>query len=302
MITRRAAVAMACICLSGGSAVAVDLPESMYYPYAITGYAEFSFGLHGAIEDGTYPGGSWSESWGGGQFLGSARTALEVTPEFSIQGDAQFGAWLGSASVSDTFDGNYSVDYTNIDAGVAGHLSWRPQPGVLIGLMGSFGAVSDWGGLGTLAVEGEIGNELWRLYGQAGAMAGVTSEAAEDSARLLYAHGVLTYYVDPNFSLSGNLGVNAFSDDDDGGTHSTGVIWGGRLDYKPEALPFSLFVGYQGWAWAGSDGDGDEWQGLEHAAVAGFRVPFDGEMTLREQDQRVGLYDLNPEYGAVFVR
>jgi len=290
-------------------ALAADPPslivdEAVYYPHPFTGYVQLFFGLDAGQEDGTYDiTESWDESWAGSAVGASGALAYAFSPDFTVQGDAWISGWFGETEGNDSETGDYSYDYDNIYAGVAGHSSWRPDPGVLLGIMGSVGSADDWGTFGTLAVEGVVGNETWRAYGQAGVTVALAGDAADYSAMDLYVRGVLAYYLTPNLSISGNAGVSSYSDDTDGGTSETGVTWGARLEYKPEDWPVTVFAAYQGWGWSGSD-DYADWDGTEHALVVGLRLPFagEGDATLRSLDDTVGLFDMNEMYGQQFVR
>lgn len=292
-----------------GAAFAADPPELIveevaYYPYPFVGYAELSFSGFAAAEDGTYDFGTetYEDSWAGLEFYGAGRIAAPITSSFSVQGDGWVYGWTGAGEWSDSegFGGNY--DFMGAELGAAVHLSWTPSERALIGVMGSLGA-NDYETAGTIAIEGSIGDEMWRAYGQIGLVTWLSDELADASAKRVYARGLVAYYFDPNMSLSGNLGVAKYNDDFDGGTETLSAVAGLRFDFKPDGLPFTGFVAYQGYWWDGGD-DFGTWEGTEHTVAVGMRIPIggDSDMTLREQDDVVGLYDLNPAYGAEFIR
>lgn len=299
------ATGLSALC-SATTASAVDLvvDDAMYYPYSISGYVDLHFGPYVGEEDGNYPGGSWEDSWQGGVFGGAGRAAVVLSPEFTVQGDAWFTGWFGEGSWSNTDSDGDDYSFDEMQGGIAGHASWRPDASMLLGGFASLGMYADWGTFGTAGIEGAIGDEMWRAYGQAGLTAALGGDAGDVNAMDLYARGVLAYYLDPNLSVSANLGVDAFSSDEDGGTTGTGVTWGARLEYKPDSMPFTGYIAYQGWARTGEDNDPEDWTVAEHALVVGMRIPFgaDGETTLRAMDDKVGLFDMNPLYGEEFVR
>jgi len=301
--------------LTAGAAYAADpvADEAMLYPYPISGYVEAFGGFNAGEQSGSYADpypdfSTYDEDWQGAVLGASGHAAMRFTPEFSAQADAWATGWFGHLSGDDTGDGPYEFDYDNIFAGVGGHLSWRPADYQLLGVFGSLGMVSAQefatGTHGTVGIEGAIGDEMWRAYGQAGASAGLSGFPADVNSQTLFARGVLAYYLDSNFSVSGNLGVSHSTSDDSGGLTYDAATWGARLDYKPDGMPLTVFVAYQGWSWSGSDEYPSDWSGTEHAVVAGLRIPFgaDGATTLRAQDDEVGLYDMNPIYGQEFVR
>ena len=287
-----------------------------YYPYSISGYVELRIGFDLGNASGTYNDGapqSWDETWHGMVFGGAARAATPLTSDLTVQGDVWLNGWGWESDISDT--GHLPTDFTatgsSMEGGVAGHLSWRPDSSTLIGVLASLGGDNwsfdgnEYDGLyGTVGLEGAIGDEMWRAYGQVGVTAALGGDAGDDGAVDIYARGVVAYYLDPNLSVSANLGADAFSNDSNGGTTETGITWGARLEYKPADMPFSGFLAYQGWAWSGEDNFPSDWSGTEHALLVGMRIPFgaDGATTLRAMDDEVGLYDMNAIYGESFVR
>jgi hypothetical protein len=121
-----------------------------------------------------------------------------------------------------------------------------------------------------------------------------------DSSRYWYLRGVIARYFAPNLVLSGNVGFDTYTDTTWGGTRSNGVVYGARLEYKPDTLPVSGFLGFQGWCWNGSNNFPDEWKGSESVFVVGLRALFNGS-SLQQMDMDVGLFDMNAAYGEVFV-
>jgi hypothetical protein len=301
--------------LASTAALAADLVvnDAMYYPYPISGYVEAFGGLDAGEQSGSYADpfpafSTYDEDFQGMAFGAAGHVAMRFAPDFSAQGDAWLSGWFGQVSGDDTGDGPYEYDYDNIYAGVGGHLSWRPAEHQLLGVFGSLGMISardfDTGTHGTVGVEGAIGDEMWRAYGQAGFSAGLTDYPADVNSQTLFARGLFAYYLDENLSVSGNLGISRSTSDDNGGLTYEDLTWGARLDYKPDNLPFTAFLAYQGWSWSGEDEYPSDWNGTEHAVVAGLRIPFgvDDTTTLRAMDDEVGLYDMNPVYGRDFVR
>ena len=77
-----------------------------------------------------------------------------------------------------------------------------------------------------------------------------------------------------------------------------GATWGLRVEKKFDDMPVSLFVGYQGWAWDGTEDDSWEWNGSSHTILVGARFAFgEGTETLQDLNATVGLRDMNPIYG-----
>lgn len=312
------AVGLGALTLSSAVAAADPVPivdAVALYPYSISGYVELRIGFDFGDESGTYDDGapqSWDETWQGIVFGGAGRAAAMLTSDFSAQGDVWLNGWAWESTISDTgLPADFTATGNSMEGGAAAHLSWRPDSSMLIGVLASLGGETwafngaGYGGTyGNVGLEGAIGDEIWRAYGQVGVTAALGGDAADDGVMDLYARGVFAYYLDPNLSVSANLGLDSYSSDADGGTTGTGVTWGARLEYKPADMPFSGFLAYQGWGWSGEDNFPSEWSGTEHAILVGMRVPFgaDGAATLRAMDDEVGLFDMNAIYGESFVR
>lgn len=224
------------------------IDDAALYPYPISGYVEGFGGFSFGEQSGSYdlPTETYEDDWQGVVFGAAGHLAMHFAPDFSAQGDAWASGWFGHGSGDDTGDGPYEYDYESTYAGLGGHLSWRPAEYQLLGVFGSLGMVSaqDFatGTHGTVGVEGSIGDEMWRAYGQAGFSAGLTDYPADVNSQTLFARGVFAYYLDANLSVSGNLGVSRSTSDEDGGLTYDELTWGARLDYKPDDMPFTAFV------------------------------------------------------------
>jgi hypothetical protein len=288
-----------------GPAAAAD---NFGYPAAapthqIAGFIELRGGFDSGSETGTYDDGapqSWDESFDGGVFGGTGRAAMSLGPNVSVQADVWTDVFFGSGSGTDTCCGPYSFDYTNTFSGIAGHLTWAPMGGNLLGVFASVGGVEDWGTFATFGFEGALNYGNWRAYGQVGFTSAIAGDADDESADDWYTRAVLAYYMTPNAVFSANLGYDSYSDATDGGTTDNTVSWGARLEFKPASMPVSGFVAYQGWDWSGEDNDPTTWDGSEHAFVVGFRALFNAQ-TLQEMDAVAGLADMNGLYGEAFV-
>jgi hypothetical protein len=164
------------------------------------------------------------------------------------------------------------------------------------GIFASYGGASGAGNFATIGAEAfrDFGN--WRVYGQAGYTGGVSGDASDANAKDWYGQGVVSYYFNPNLALSGNFGGDHYTES--GGYGDTGLTWGVRFEYKLPKLPVSTYVAYQGWHNSDSASYYEE-HSTETTFIVGMRVLFGGK-TLRDNDQNVGLTDMNQIYGEFF--
>jgi hypothetical protein len=271
------------------------------------GYIELNVGASMGQADHS-DSDDWTSEWNEVDIGASGRVAIPVADPLILQLDASALGYRGSYRECDA-DGNYCndwSDYSGAGFGLAAHLAYKMDGG-LIGGMVSFGggadSGSDFDGSVALALEAakDMGN--FRLYGQVGLVKAVTGYHADIGSSDVFAQGVLAYYIDPNFVLSANAGVEHWMDDyyDESGNQFT---WGLRLEKKIDGTPASVYVAYQGWAWSGSGYDPDyyvnhSFDETEHAILAGIRFAFgdDGSSTLQDLNNAVGLVDMNPIFG-----
>jgi hypothetical protein len=269
----------------------------------VTGYFETAIsGFRSEIDWGhTYELGNTDEE---DQFAleGGLRLAVPVAPQFALQLD---GWTYGNTSdiYSCDWDEDECGDWTDQDQAYGGalHLAYKLD-GAVVGGMVSVGSTAY--GLSnfyaTVGLEGAVTVDRFRLYGQIGYTRGMTDEVADDNNEHVYAVGGVTYYLDPNMSVSGGIGVMRYSWDDWPAGTEDGLTWSVRIEKKLEDTPISLFAAYEGWAWRGDRPEVEyEWDGSSHGVKAGLRVAFgDGSNTLQERDNAVPFRDVNGAYGA----
>ena len=287
--------------LLGSTAYAADLdvtvPEEASGP-DLVGYFSVQGGAESILND--YSDGANFDALGDNASA-AARIAFQSDPRFSVQGDLWYRYF---------YEQRFNVARTSWERqypGAAVHLSWHPNSDAnLVGLYGSFGETiytplhdnTDSPGTAQWATEGlegalNVGN--WRFYGQAGVIEELNAPAVH--ARVAFGVAQATYYLTPNFTVSGWAGVNGFVNSD---STSGGGRIGSRIEFKPDGWPVSFFatdqlratrVSYSGGAPAGLTQTA-----IENTAMVGIRVPF-GASTLQELDAADGLVDMNPNYG-----
>jgi hypothetical protein len=296
-------------CLLTGGLIALAVPalagndtRVMNPPHPMSGYVELRGGWDGGGGSGVDDCcGPHHDAWNGDVVGGAGRVAVGLSPNTSVQADAWTNVWTGSGSGDQ--GGPFSYSYSNAYSGIAVHLTRHTTEGHLVGVFASVGSVIDTGAFGTVGVEAVHNFNNLRFYGQFGVSGAFNGSAADDSTRDWYARGVTTFYLTPNFLVSGSLGYNTWSENTGGGTTVNTTIWGARLEYKPDSMPVSGFLEYAGSSSSGSDHNPDTWSVKENAVVAGIRVLFgsNGNMTLRQLGDSVGLSDMNYAYGDPFV-
>ena len=233
---------------------------------------------------------------------GAARGAIAINPHFSVQSDL----WIRDFFSSDSK--NAAETWVDIYPGAAVHASWRPDRNTLLGVFGSIGAADyvplqndpDQGTVNRYAgegVEGVVNANNWRFYGQLGVLEAVSGPLGDDDLRKVYAVLDTTYFFTPNLALSGWIGGDTYTQNY---AFGRGARIGARLEYKPDNLPFSVYVSYQ------ADGVWDtfpngKFHGQtategEQIAMVGIRIPF-GTATVQDLQNSTGLVDMNPNYG-----
>lgn len=271
-------------------------------PGSVAGVVEVrGFGAWGTEEWG-YPNDPYgSEEWTEVHLSGSARIAVPVAPQVALQLDAWARGFWGESDCDECLPTH--LEYSGNRAGAAAHLAYRLEGGSIGGFVsiGTTGASSDYyddqsgwvaAGLEGVATMGSI-----RAYGQIGAAKALSGDDGDDDETDVFAQGVLAYYLDPNLRISANAGVSRWTGEING-SEEMGATWGLRVEKKFDDMPVSLFVGYQGWAWDGTEDDSWEWNGSSHTILVGARFAFgEGTETLQDLDATVGLRDMNPIYG-----
>ena len=240
----------------------------------------------------------------GGNVSAAARIGVVVDPRFSVQADLWYRYFYeqrnnaAQTSCQDQYPG------------AAVHLSWHPNSDAnLVGLFGSLGQTvytplhnnTDSPGTSNWATQGIEGvwnlNDNWRLYGQAGVIEQLSGPIGTGNDRVGYGVLQATYYLTPNFTVSGWGGLSAYTDNY--GTGKGGRI-GGRIEFKPDGSPVSLYASYQGrGSWdtiTGGPRAGQTESLAENTVMVGLRVPF-GASSLQDLDRSAGLVDMNTNYG-----
>jgi len=187
---------------------------------------------------------------GGG---GLARAAWAINPALSLQLDIWAEHWGGQT----TFPGSecFECYWDATRAGIAKHLTYH-SGNFLIGGLASLGLrtndlffTGDNTTYGNLAIEAAMMAGNFRIYGQVGTTFAVWPEEArffwtDESVHNFYARLVGTFYVQPNFLISANIGgaiQNAF-----GLPAGTMLTWGARTEFQPNGLPLYFLAAYQG--------------------------------------------------------
>jgi hypothetical protein len=165
----------------------------------------------------------------------------------------------------------------------------------MFGILAGVGAPVGYGQFTNLALEGAVKMANWRLYAQGGYVSAFSGQADAENGRDSYVALRGTYYITPNFAVSGGVEADWWRDDSDGGTNYDTVSWMARVEHKLGDAPVSAYLAYFGNSWSGSDDDFDG-NGTGHSIVVGLRFLL-GAQSVEELDGRVGLTDMNPGYG-----
>jgi hypothetical protein len=260
-------------------------------PSSLAGYVEGAIGGHTWTNVDYYEG---SNEYGHSGLLlsGAARVAIPVASDFTVQLDGWVNAERNQAA-----DCTVDCDWTEREIAGAAHLAYLLENGATLGGFVSVARKdndgwSEWWVTGGLQAAVTFDNI--RIYGQVGASRGGEVGYAA-TANGVFAHGTLAYYIDPNLKISASAGISR--EEWDGGWEDVNLNWGGKVEWKLDDSPITLFAAYEGERWDGSDLWGT-WDGSSHAIKVGARFAFgDGTSTLRDLDNTVGLKDMNHLYG-----
>ncbi len=226
------------------------------------------------------------ENTSGSLFGGLARANFWMDHTWSTQFD------LGAENNWETtLKNNYSV------VNLAGHLSYRNEPGHLIGAFGSVGYTGFGDRLATIGAESQTYVGPFLFYGQVG----YTTSFQDNGTGLnaLYVHGEGRYFFNPNLMLAANLGY-MHGNETGSETEPHDVIrWGADLEWKHDSSPFGAFVSYQGY-YDNEPGGGDHVTG--NAVLAGLKIHFNNETLKSQSDTGATLKDFNPYTGTNQVR
>jgi hypothetical protein len=220
-----------------------------------------------------------------------------IGPSFSLQGDA----WTDTRYYVPRSNPTYWTLDTTAGSGL--HATWTSTGGTQVGILASLGTQLGSDSVGSsiaadyydnLGVEAVYNANAVRLYGQVGLVTSLVS------AKEIAPYAVLdaTYFIYPNLALSANIGQAVAYP----GTPSSepDTTWGGRVEYKPDGAPVTLYAAYQGQAvnvpsyLSGSSFVAETV--FQNTFYLGLRVPL-GPTTVQELDKSVGLVDMNPIFG-----
>ncbi|MEJ0013352.1 MAG: hypothetical protein WDM94_12165 [Bauldia sp.] len=286
-------------------ALAADFSEpTTFLASPVSGYLEAYFGIGQSSGSSVSTGLVALDVVGGNDFRytntmfgGSGRLAYALAPNFSVQADG----WFDSDLAQNYFGGDV-LTYSSASTGLGLHGTWRGMNTAFGGLIsiGQNGAPARYA---NLAAEGAWYGATSSFTVQGGYT--VKFAGAPFSESGYYGHAVATFFQNPNLALSGDVGVtNQSAAENDGYASSSGnaVQWGARVDYKPEQVPFSFFVAYQGSSTSASfnsdyGSNSSTSTGTSHAAFIGARYLF-GSDTLQNLDRTVGFKDHNALFGA----
>jgi hypothetical protein len=221
-----------------------------------------------------YTGGAWAED--------SPQNVFTTLPQLKyngwVLGGAGRGNWWATPNISTQFDiqaegTRYAIPSNQLAPGFAGnfstlsylaggHVNWRDSQ---TGLLGVFGGIGDAGGnLGTLGADnsgvrhGVIGVEgqyYWNaltLYGQAGydSTMRMGNVALFDNIHAWFLRGTGRYFFGPNLMIEGTAqyakGAAEYTFFAAPNVDYDTWLWRLKAEWKPEAVPFSLFATYEG--------------------------------------------------------
>jgi hypothetical protein len=228
--------------------------------------------VSGYIE--AYTGGAWTEDsvvnpgftndfkyngWVlGGAGRGNWWAARNVSTQVDIQAEGTRYT-VPSNRLAPGFAGTFStVSYL-----VGGHFNWRDSQ---TGLLGVFGGIGDTGGnTGTFgadnsgvrhAVIGLEGQYYWNaltLYGQGGfdSTMAMGNLAPFDNIHAWFVRGTGRYFIGPNLMIEGTgqyaKGAAEYTNFIAAGDVNYDTwLWRFKAEWKPDAVPFSLFATYEG--------------------------------------------------------
>jgi hypothetical protein len=220
-----------------------------------------------------YSGAAWSED---------SVVNASFTNDFKyngwVLGGAGRGNWWATENISTQFDiqaegTRYTVPSNRLAPGfagnfstlsylVGGHVNWRDSQ---TGLLGVFGGIGDAGGNtgtfgsdntgvrhGLIGVEGQYYWNALTLYGQAGydSTMSMGNLALFDNIHAWYLRGTGRYFFGPNFMIEGTAqyakGAAEYTSFAAPNVDYDTWLWRLKAEWKPDAVPFSLFATYEG--------------------------------------------------------
>lgn len=317
---------IASLMISGGIAVAADLPVRMAPAEpapiftTVSGYVEAGLGIgwqrntltstyaYGDNGFDSYRESGSDQKW---SIEGAGRVNVWMAPNFSVQTDV-WGS--GDSTKIKNCTGCGSASDTSFNIGT--HLSYRDPNAFLVGAYGALGNFNrssyssfglDGARTGTLGLEGQVYFGATTVYGQLG-YASTIGASDNSAANAWNARAVLRHYFNPNMRLSGEIGyVHMKSDTSSEDTwRARQVHWGVGLEHKFGASPFSAFLKYEGSdTKATASGVGccptiytESFKTTSHAVKAGVRIYF-GEGTLLANDRTGTTLDIRDPISSV---
>jgi hypothetical protein len=223
-----------------------------------------------------YTGGSWAEDSIQNQFL----PFNDLKYNGWVLGGAGRGNWWAARNISTQFDiqaegTRYAVPSDQLVPGFAGtystlsylvgaHVNWRDSQ---TGLLGVFGGIGDAGGNtgtfgannsgvrhGVIGLEGQYYWNAFTLYGQGGydSTMSMGNLASFDNIHAWFLRGTGRYFFGPNLMIEGTGQyakgeieyTNLFAAIPD--VNFNTWLWRVKAEWKPDAVPFSLFATYEG--------------------------------------------------------
>ena len=237
-----------------------------------------------------------TEKWDGGDFGLSAHASHKLGDRMSVQIDA-------SAQTARYDYKSTRVTDTWTYYGSAIHGTYQLSDSLYVGPIGSVGQVdyslAGTSGYGMLGLEAIYFSGDYRLYAQAGQVMAASGVDAHHAVRDNYAILLASYYFNPNLALSGSVGFDRYTSDDQNTWYNPALQtrFGARIDYKPESMPFTLYASFSSSRGNGDFNSGaDTFKASSNYLYLGLSLPF-GVSTIKDSQRRVGLVDLNPVYG-----
>ena len=286
--------------------------------------------VSGYIE--AYTGGAWTKDSSQNIFF----TRADSEYNGWVLGGAGRGNWWAAPNISTQFDiqaegTQYAIPSNLLNPGfsgrfstlsylVGGHVNWRDSQ---TGLLGVFGGIGDAGGNGdtyaigvnstgvrhgVVGLEGQLYMDAFTLYGQGGydSTMSMGNDAFFDNVHAWFLRGTGRYFFGPNFMIEGTgqyaKGAVEYSStftsipDTDINTW----LWRVKAEWKPNAMPFSLFATYEGSRTSYGNnpfiGSISE-QVTDNRVMAGFRL-YLGQGTLLANDRTGATLDIIDPLGS----
>ena len=226
-----------------------------------------------------YTGGAWSEDSYANPFL----PENDLKSNGWVLGGAGRGNWWAARNISTQVDiqaegtrynvpsnqlvPGFSGMYSTLSYLAGGHVNWRDAQ---TGLLGIFGGIGDAGGNvgtfgannsgvrhGVIGAEGQLYLNAFTLYGQGGydSTMSMGNLALFDNVHAWFLRGTGRYFFGQNLMIEGTAQYAKGAAEYTTFPGSTTIIpdaefntwlWRVKAEWKPDAVPFSLFAMYEG--------------------------------------------------------